>query len=116
MTQQPEYPSGPAAPPASYPGKTLGIVGLVLAIVGGGLLGLILSIVALVQSKKAGFKNTPALVGVIIGAIVTVIAIVSIIAFVVLARSAINDEIARVCAQVGSGGQITVAGQPYTCP
>jgi hypothetical protein len=41
------------------PGKTLGIVGLVLAFVMP-LLGLILSIVAKVQSRGAGAKNTPA--------------------------------------------------------
>jgi hypothetical protein len=61
MTQQ--APAG-----VDYPGKTLGVVGLVVAIFFN-LIGLIISASALNQSKKAGYKNTPALVGVIIGAV-----------------------------------------------
>ncbi len=49
-----------------YPGKTLGIVGLVLVFFTG-IVGLILSAVALNQSKKAGYTNTPAKVGLILG-------------------------------------------------
>ncbi|MBF4635370.1 hypothetical protein ITJ38_13225 [Agreia pratensis] len=68
-------------PGTDYPGKTLGIVGLVLAIVFN-LIGLIISIVALQQSKAAGFKNTPAKIGIIVGAILFVLGIiVSIISF-----------------------------------
>ncbi|MFB2580791.1 hypothetical protein ACEXQD_06040 [Herbiconiux sp. P15] len=71
--------SAPAG--TDYPGKTLGIVGLVVAIIAN-LIGLIISAIALSQSKKAGYKNTPALAGVIIGAVLFVIGIiVSIISF-----------------------------------
>ncbi|HEY5785073.1 MAG TPA: hypothetical protein VIT65_09875, partial [Microlunatus sp.] len=48
------------AAPAEDPGKTLGIIGLVLSFFTA-IIGLIISIVALRKSKKAGFKNTPAL-------------------------------------------------------
>lgn len=81
MPPSQEYPqNNPYTPPVSpqpggddtYPGKTLGIVGLVLSFIIP-LLGLILSAVALGQSKKNGRQNTPALVGVILGAIFTVI-------------------------------------------
>ncbi|TQJ31513.1 hypothetical protein FBY39_1990 [Microbacterium sp. SLBN-146] len=58
-----------------YPGKTLGIVGLIVAIFFN-LIGLIISAIALNQSKKAGYKNTPALVGVIIGAVLFAIGII----------------------------------------
>jgi hypothetical protein len=58
-----------------YPGKTLGIVGLIVAIFFN-LIGLIISAIALNQSKKAGYKNTPALVGVIIGAVLLAIGII----------------------------------------
>jgi hypothetical protein len=61
MTQQP-------APGVDYPGKTLGVVGLVVAIFFN-VIGLIISAIAFNQSKKAGYKNTPALVGIIIGAV-----------------------------------------------
>lgn len=64
-------PASPAAAvaPATFPGKTLGIVGLILAFVAAPL-GLILSIVAKVQSK--GYKNTPATVGIVLGILFTV--------------------------------------------
>jgi hypothetical protein len=65
----------PAAP-AAVPGKTLGIVGLILAFIGPvSLIGLILSIVAKVQSKNAGVKNTPATVGIVVSIIVIVLTI-----------------------------------------
>ena len=62
-----------------YPGKTLGIVAVVLAFVFT-LLGLILGIVANNQSKAAGFKNTPAKAGIIIGAVFLVLGIIGAIA------------------------------------
>ncbi|MEV7692438.1 hypothetical protein AB0N73_03805 [Microbacterium sp. NPDC089189] len=68
MTQQP-------APGVDYPGKTLGIVGLIVAIFFN-LIGLIISAIAFSQSKKAGYKNTPALVGIIIGSVLLVIGII----------------------------------------
>lgn len=71
------------APGTDFPGKTLGIVGLILAIFFN-LIGLIISAVALNQSKTAGFKNGPAKAGIIVGAILLglgiIITIISIIA------------------------------------
>ena len=73
-------------PGADYPGKTLGIVGLILVFFTG-LIGLILSIVANSQSKAAGYKNTPAKVGIIIGIISLVIGvIITIVAIVGVSR------------------------------
>ena len=68
MTQQPT--TG-----VDYPGKTLGIVGLILAIFFN-LIGLIVSIIAFNQSKKAGYKNTPAKWGIIVGAVLLVVGII----------------------------------------
>jgi hypothetical protein len=79
MTQQP-------APGVDFPGKTLGIVGLIVAIFAN-LIGLIISAIALSQSKKAGYKNTPALVGVIIGSVLLAITVIWIIVAVVAAIS-----------------------------
>ena len=73
MTQQ--APAG-----TDYPGKTLGVVGLIVAIFFN-LIGLIISAIALNQSKKAGYKNTPALVGIIIGAVLLGIGIIVSIVF-----------------------------------
>jgi hypothetical protein len=65
----------PAPAGVDYPGKTLGIVGLIVAIFFS-LIGLIISAIALNQSKKAGYKNTPALAGVIVGAVLLVLGII----------------------------------------
>ncbi|WEG07752.1 DUF4190 domain-containing protein [Microbacterium horticulturae] len=83
------YPQAPAygqpAPSTTYPGKTMGIVAFILSLVGlvtsglGALIGLILGIVALSQSKKAGQKNGLALAAIIIGAIVLVLTIIGLI-------------------------------------
>ncbi|HWK19480.1 MAG TPA: DUF4190 domain-containing protein [Microbacteriaceae bacterium] len=89
--QQPAYQQGqqPLQPaPGDYPGKTLGIVGLVFAFVFA-LVGLILSIVALNQSKAAGYQNTPAKVGLIVSIIVLAIYVVWIIVAVVIGATAL---------------------------
>jgi hypothetical protein len=57
-------------PAADYPGKTLGLVGMILAIIpctwG---IGLILSIVAFVQSRGVGIRNQKAFIGIIVGVV-----------------------------------------------
>lgn len=84
-------------PAAEDPGKTLGIVGLILSFFTA-LIGLIISAVALNKSKKAGFKNTPALVGIIIGALGTIGIVIAIIVSVV-ALGAVASQ----CATLGPG-------------
>ncbi len=55
-------------PAAVDPGNTLGIVGLILAIIPcTSTIGLVLSIVAFIISRRAGFQNSKALAGIIIG-------------------------------------------------
>jgi hypothetical protein len=71
----------PAPAPASD-GKTLGIVGLVLAFLVP-LAGLIVSIIAGNQSKAAGVENTPAKVGVILSIVFMVLGIIFTIIYVV---------------------------------
>jgi len=54
--------------PAADPGNTLGLVGLILAIIPcTSTIGLVLSIVAFIISRRAGFQNSKALAGIIIG-------------------------------------------------
>ena len=65
-----------------YPGKTLAIVGLVMAFFMP-LLGLALSIVAYIQSKKAGFKNTIAIAGIIVNAIFNLLTIFIVVMMVI---------------------------------
>jgi len=95
---------------SSYPGKVLGIVGLVVSFLGAfSIIGLILSIVAFVQSKKAGRKNGVALAGIIVGAIVTILVIIGIIAIV-----GALAHVVEVCAEHGDG-TFTQDGVDYTC-
>ena len=80
--------STPAPTPAAGPapvsdGKTLGIVGLVLAFVFS-LAGLIVSIIANNQSKAAGVQNTPAKVGIVLSIIFLVLGVIAIIAQIAL--------------------------------
>jgi hypothetical protein len=89
MTNAPA-PQTPA--PADYPGKTLGIVGLVLAILLP-VVGLIISIVANSQSKKAGYKNGLAKAGIIVGAILTALGVIFWIIWAVALGAAISSGV-----------------------
>ncbi|OUM40776.1 hypothetical protein CI784_15020 [Arthrobacter agilis] len=98
---------------AENPGRTLGIVGFILAIVIAPV-GLIISIVAFVKSRKARMGNGFALAGIIIGVLFTIglILIVGLIA----AAAPLIQEVAQACEGVASGGTVTVQGQTVTCP
>ncbi len=86
----PAAPAGAPAPSGDYPGKTLGIVGLILVFFTG-LIGLIVSAIALNQSKKAGFKNTPAKVGVILGIIFVALGVLFTILWFAIFAAAIGS-------------------------
>jgi hypothetical protein len=59
--------------PTEDPGKTLGIVGLILGVIGFALVGLILCIVANKKSKAVGIKNTIAIVGIWINSVLLIL-------------------------------------------
>jgi hypothetical protein len=102
----------PAAAPVASDGKTLGIVGLILAFVFS-LAGLIVSLMARSQSKKAGVPNTPATVGIVISIIGLVLGLIWIIVFAV-GGVALFGGLAQVCAEYGPGVW-DVNGVEYTC-
>lgn len=103
----PAYQPAPAAS-APVPGKGLGIAALVAAFFIN-LLGLILGIVALNQSKKAGVKNTPAVVAIVLSIIFMVAWIVVFIFFGALFASLIGA-----CSELGSGSY-TSGSSTLTC-
>jgi hypothetical protein len=70
-----QYQAVPPPPAAQDPGRTLGIVGLILAFFCS-LIGMIISIVAYRQSAQAGYKNNIALAGIIVGAVFLVLGII----------------------------------------
>jgi hypothetical protein len=80
MTTPAPAPASGAAPVSD--GKTLGIVGLVLAFVFSPA-GIIVSIIAKNQSKAAGVENTPAKIGLILSIIFLVLTVIVIILYVV---------------------------------
>lgn len=79
----------PAAGTGEDPGKTLGIVGLVLAFVFS-LAGIIVSAIALKKSKEAGFQNTIAKVGLILSIVFLVIGVISSIVLIAGTIAAID--------------------------
>lgn len=111
--QYPYQPSdgdtGPAhrAPGAENPGKTLGIVGLILSILGcTALIGIVVSIIGLVKSRKAGMGNGVAWAGIIIGVLWLIGGIVGLATGV----GGLMDK----CAELGPGVH-QVDGVTYTC-
>jgi len=81
-------PAAPAAAPV-VPGKTLGIVALILAFLAP-LIGAILGFVAKAQSKPAGFKNTPATVAIVLGIIFTVLYVILLIVLPIITAATLG--------------------------
>uniref|UniRef100_UPI000363404D DUF4190 domain-containing protein n=1 Tax=Microbacterium yannicii TaxID=671622 RepID=UPI000363404D len=102
---------GYGSPAAPVPGKTLGIVAFVVAFFAS-LIGVILGIVALVQSKKAGHKNGWAVAAIIVGSVLFVITIIVIISLIALGAAAI----AGLCEGLPPGVYETTTGAEITCP
>lgn len=96
----------PAAPaPAAAPGKGMTIAGIVFAFLIP-ILGLILSIVALVQSRNAGQKNGGAIAGIIISIVWPII--------LAILLTTVFAGLFNQCAQLGPGVH-EVGGVTYTC-
>ncbi|MBE1874749.1 DUF4190 domain-containing protein [Myceligenerans pegani] len=101
---------------AEDPGKTLGIVGLVLAFVFS-LAGLIVSIIARNKSKEAGFDNGFAKWGIILSIVFMVVGIIFGIIGIVAALSIGSEamqSLDEICSVYGPGTH-DVGGVEYTC-
>lgn len=90
------------------PGHELGIASLVLAFFIAPL-GLILGFIAMHKSKKAGIKNTIALIGTILSGLATVAIIIVVILMATLFTGLVNK-----CADLGPGVHY-VDGVQYSC-
>ena len=90
------------------PGHGLGIASLITSFFIG-IVGIILGIIGLNKSKKAGHKNGLALAGIIVGSIQTVFAVIGIVIIVM----SINWLMGK-CNELGNGTHI-VDGVTYTC-
>ncbi|MEA9985050.1 MULTISPECIES: DUF4190 domain-containing protein [Subtercola] len=102
----------PSAVPLSVPnrGRTIGIVGFALSFfVLLNLAGLVLSIIALVKSRRDGFRNGFALAGIIIAGIgVTITLLIAAIAVPTLVNAG------ETCGRLGNGVH-QVGNATYTC-
>lgn len=96
-------------PQAPLAGKTLGIVAFVLSFFVQPI-ALILGIVALVQSRKAGRRNGFAVAAIIIAVVLMVIALIVVIAVTIGARDAL-----AACQAIDFDGTVTLWGQEVTC-
>lgn len=98
----------PAAAPTASDGKTLGIVALIVAFFFS-VIGIILGFVAKSQSKRAGVKNTPATVAIVLGFVFLAGTIIAISVAVAGAGALLSQ-----CADLGPGVH-EVGGVTYTC-
>jgi hypothetical protein len=97
------------AAPATVPGKTLGIVALIVTFFVS-LLGIILGFVARSQSKSAGFKNTPATIAIVLGFIFLIGTVIAIAVSVAGAGALLAQ-----CADLGPGIHELDNGVTVTC-
>ncbi|WP_243076800.1 DUF4190 domain-containing protein [Microbacterium sp. SS28] len=106
-----------AAPPTtSRPGRTLGIVAFVLSFFAQ-VIAIVLGIVALVQSRKAGEKNGFAVAAIIISSVLIVVGIILaivIIAIIIPQAAQLTQEILRQCQELGPGIH-EIGGVPVDC-
>ncbi|MCJ1674559.1 TMEM43 family protein [Rathayibacter sp. VKM Ac-2928] len=90
--------------------RVVTIVGFVLAFIGFlNVAGLILSLIALIRSRRAGQRNGLALAGVIIAAVG-----VAFIAVLLAVLVPILVDAAQTCSRLGEGVHV-VGGSTYTC-
>ena len=98
-----------AQPVAVNPGRTLGIVGFILAFFVSPA-GIIVSAIGLSKSRKSGNKNGLALAGLILSIVISIIAIVVMVLLVGAAVALLNQ-----CTELGGGVQ-QINGVTVTCP
>jgi len=99
-----------AAPVGVDPGHGLGIASLIVSLLGAGLVGLILGVIARNKSKAVGIKNGLALAGIIIG-ILNMIVVTLVVALVAYAGISVAAE----CSKLGNGTHVLSNGTKLTC-
>ncbi|HJM04727.1 MAG TPA: hypothetical protein QF549_03830 [Candidatus Saccharimonadaceae bacterium] len=114
---QPETTPASTSTPTSgveNPGKTLGIVSMILSIIGLGLVGVILALIGMSKSKKAGQKNGFALAGLIIG-ILNILAGIALFALVGYGGIQAAAELTAACAESANATVVLTNGTVVAC-
>lgn len=94
------------------PGKTLGIVGFIMAFVGLQVVGLILSIVGYDKSKKAGHKNGLAFAGIILNGIATLLVVILLPIITIVAYNGITIK-AKTSTGLSAAHEVVLAAESY---
>lgn len=94
--------------PEKDPGRVLGIVSIVASLALG-LLGILLGVLAYRSSRDAGFSNTPAMIGMILGVVTTVLLALQL--FLIFS----NMGIAGACAGLEPGIHTLDNGTTVSC-
>lgn len=89
---QPGQPVPGYAPQMENPGQTTGIIGLVLNFLGISIGGIILGIISRNKSKEAGMSTTIGTVSLVWGIVATVLAVLAIGFFIIIAVIAASTE------------------------
>lgn len=123
----PPFPSSSNQQPAAYgtnsagtpatgedPGRTLGIVALVLAFLFA-IAGLITGIIARKKSKEAGYSNGFAKWAIILSIVFMVLGLIASIALIA-GGAALFGAVADLCAGYDAGTYETTTGEVITCP
>ncbi|NCU39200.1 hypothetical protein EOL96_09330 [Candidatus Saccharibacteria bacterium] len=85
-----QYAQPPATPPEN-PGKTLGIIGIVLGILPLGVIGIILSILSTVKSSKANASKTLGIIGIVLNSL-NILGTVFLVLITMTAYDGIRDR------------------------
>ncbi|MVA75941.1 hypothetical protein GC722_07885 [Auraticoccus sp. F435] len=95
------------------PGRTPAVVGLVTALTCFGVVGLVISLVALRRSRRAGHPGTLAVVGVVVGGLATLVWLV-VGGSALVGTLLLSDATSDVCAILGPGSH-ELDGRQYVC-
>ena len=95
------------------PGHLLALIGILVSVFGFASVGTVLSVVAYVKSKNAGFKNTLAIWGIVVGAVLFILGTLAVIAFGYFFIE-IFGGIMQKCSELGPGTHV-IDGTTYTC-
>lgn len=108
-TPQPVQPVQQPTAPATDPGKLFSILGLVFSFIALQLPGLILSIIGLRKSKKAGFPTTLAIVGICLNIFFMIATIGVITAITLVAYNGVQERTVEATRQTNAGSVLNKA-------
>ena len=99
--------------PKSDEGRTYAVAGIITSVVGFAMIGLILSVIGLMKSKKNGRKNGLAIFGIALGVVLFILGTIFAIWLLLLAYDSMKGIVER-CEELGPGTH-KVGNATYEC-